>query len=216
MDDEIREISKADYEKIKEAVKVKRYQNSRIAMNAARIADSQMLIGEEGLEIGAKAWEMRKKGWNLVRISRELGVPHNVLDDALKEFEARVSMEAGRLMTHLMTLDMERIEDGMAYWMPIATGGPINIQKVRDGEVFAEMDFDRPLKASYYVLHAIQLRLKMLLAMTGRAGDESPATSQTNIMVWLQQVLPGVTKAVEDARGGESLVLETRAERENL
>jgi hypothetical protein len=127
-------------------------------------------------------------------------------------------MEAGRLMTHFCNLDIERIEDQMAYWLPIACGGPISIEKVRDGEVFSEADFDRPLKASHWVLDAINLRLKLLLAMNGRSGN-TEAASQNNIMIWLQQVLPGVTKAVTEhqERGkGESLVLETQAEVEPL
>lgn len=212
MDEEIRQLNKEEYDQLKAAAERKRIRKSRIEINADKIVQGEMLVGEEGLEIGAKAWQMRKNGWSLPRIAKELSVPSSVLEECLKEFEARVSMEAGRLMQHFMTLDMERIEDQMAYWLPIATAGPINIQKIRDGEVFTEPDFDRPLKASYWVLHAIQTRLKMLLALTGRTGA-SEATNSTNILVWLQQVLPGVGKAVsESQQRADSLILETQAE----
>lgn len=215
MNEEIRELSQEEYDQLKRAAEHRRYYKGRLERNVDKMIESQMLIGEEGIEIGAKAWNMRKDGKSLWRIAKELRVPHDVLLDCLKEFESRVSMEAGRMMTHFANLDIERIEDQMAYWLPIATGGPINIEKIRDGEVFSEPDFDRPLKASFWVLKAIETRLKMLLALNGQGGGQE--ASQTNIMVWLQQVLPGVGKAVGEAKArGEPLILETQAERESL
>lgn len=215
MDDEIRQLNKEEYDQLKAAAEHKRVKKSRLEVNADKIIENQLLIGEEGIEIGSKAWALRKNGWSLPRIARELGIPQQVLLDCLKEFEARVSMEAARMMTHFATLDIERIEDQMAYWLPIATGGPINIEKIRDGEVFSEPDFDRPLKASLWVLKAIETRLKILLALNGRSGGTEG--SQTNIMVWLQQVLPGIGKAVSESQRPEPLILETEAEdRESL
>jgi hypothetical protein len=215
MNDEIKQLTREEYEKIKEAAR-SRTRQTRVERNAQKIAQNEMLVGEEGLEIGAKCWNMRKAGASLHKIARELNVPIAVLEECLREFEARVSMEAGRLMTHFLALDNERIEDMLSYWLPLAQSGPIMIEKVRDGEVFSEPDFDRPLKASYFVLHAIQMRLKMLMA-SARPGEASAVTTN-NIVLWLQQVMPGASAAVGHSRtqAKDNLVLETAAESENL
>lgn len=211
--DPIRQLSQEEYDKLKSRYKTK----TRLEANAAEIVRQQMLIGEEGLEIGGKAWEMRKKGRSLARIAKELKVPMEVLQDCLKEFETRVSMEAGRLMTHCMALDIERIDDMMGYWFPLATAGPINIERVRAGEIFSEADFDRPLKAGYFVLQAIAMRLKMLLAMQGKeSANAEQLPGNQNIIIWLQQVLPQVTKELQLGHNGERLVLETQAEKEGV
>jgi hypothetical protein len=209
MQDEIRELSKEEYEQLKAAAEARR-RPTILERNAREIVNNQFLIGEEGLEIGGKAWAMRKKGMNLTRISKELSVPYNVIEQCLAEFETRVAMEAGRMMHHFLALDNERIEDMLESWLPLAQATPITIEKVRGGEVFREEDFDRPLKASYFVLHAIQLRLKMMLATLRPGSPQEAASANTNIMVWLQQVLPGTAKAVS---GKEFLVLETAAEK---
>jgi hypothetical protein len=215
MSDEIRQLSKDEYEQLKSAATARRSSKTRIERNAMAMVESQMAVHEEGVEIGQKAWEMRKKGLSLPKIAQELAIPQNVLRECLKQFEALVAMEAGAAMTHFAALDIERIEDMIGYHLPLATAGPITMEKVRDGEIFTEADFDRPMKSSYFVLHSIQMRLKILAAMNG-PGTEGAGANTTNIVLWLQAVLPGVTKAVADARPRESeLILETQAEQEN-
>jgi hypothetical protein len=215
MSEEIKELTREEYESIKQAARA-RTKPSALERNASKILNSEMLVGEEGLEIGAKVWNLRKAGASLHKISRELNIPLKVLDDCLREFEARVSMEAGRHLAHYLALDNERIEDMMAYWLPLAQAGPITIEKVRAGEVFSEADFDKPLQASYFVLRAIQMRLKMMLATAQPA--QANAVTTNNIVLWLQQVMPGAGAAVShsQAQAKDALVLETAAESESL
>jgi hypothetical protein len=110
-------------------------------------------------------------------------------------------------------LDDERIEDMMRYWLPIACHGRIRIEHVRDGEVYSEVDFDRPLKASFFVLQAINMRLKLLMA----ARPEGAKESQTSVLVWLQQVLPGVARVVQqvERQPREMLEMGTEAEEQD-
>ena len=108
-------------------------------------------------------------------------------------------MEAAQAMEHYRVLDNERIEDLLKCWLPIATGGPIRIEKIRGGQVFSEADFDLPLKASYFVLQAIERRLKIMAASRPEAGKDG--YGQTNVMVWLQSVLPSLQKIVQELDG---------------
>jgi hypothetical protein len=99
------------------------------------------------------AQEQQHSGWpkEARRYPKTLNyfeLPLAVIRNCLEQFEARVSVEAGRALEHYRRLDDERIEDLLKYWLPIATGGPIRIEKVRAGEVFSEADFDCPLNVS--------------------------------------------------------------------
>ena len=102
-------------------------------------------------------------------------------------------------MEHYRVLDNDRIEDLLKCWLPIATGGPIRIEKIRAGQVFSEADFDLPLKASYFVLLAIERRLKIMAASRPEAGIDGHG--QTNVTVWLQSVLPSLQKIVQELDG---------------
>lgn len=163
---------------------------------------------------GLKVWELRKAGYSRREIAERLEIPLKVIDDCLGEFESRIGMGAGRAVEHYRVLDNERIEDLLRYWLPIATGGPIRIEKKRGGEVFSEADFDRPLRASYFVLQAIERRLKILAA--GRPEDRKDGYSQTNVAVWLQSVLPSLEKIVQQVEDGASTDLVLKRESENL
>jgi hypothetical protein len=193
----LRHLSKEEFEQLRGAIRATERQRPkpRLQVNAERIAEAQMAAHEEGLEIGLRAWELRKAGKSKRAIVKEMGIDATVLDTCLQEYETRLGMEAGRMMEHYRNLDDERIEDLMAYWLPIAQHGRIRIEHVRDGEVYSEVDFDRPLKAAYWVLHAMSMRLKLMMASRpeGTARD-----SNTNVLVWLQNVLPSVSRVVQE------------------
>lgn len=214
----IRELTREEFELLRASIREDRNRRTetRIQSNAKRIAEAELSAGEEGLEIGLKVWTMRKEGCSRTEIRKKLGISHTVLDSCLQEYELRMGMEAGRMMHHYRALDDERIEDMMKRWLPIACAGKVTVERTgRDGEIYTEEDFDRPLKASYWVLHAMSMRLKLLMASRGDAAKEGG----TNVLVWLQGVLPGVQKVVQtveqQAQGREILVMETEAEKNN-
>jgi hypothetical protein len=183
---------------------------SRLQINANKIANGEMAVHEEGREIGLKVWEMRKSGKPKRKIVKELGISEAVIDTCLAEFETRMGMEAARMMEHYRMLDDERIEEMMSYWLPIAVHGRIRIAHIREGEVYSEVDFDRPLKAGFFCLQAMNMRLKLMSACRPEQAKESG----TNTLIWLQQVMPGITKVVREVEAArDSLVLETEAEK---
>lgn len=209
----LRHLSKEEFDLLRASIRQsRRPATPRIATNANKIAQAEYAAGEEGLEIGLKIWKMRKAGKTKGQILRDLDISSTIFDTCLREFEIRMGLEAGRMMEHYRMLDDERIEDMMRYWLPIATGGPIQIEHARNGEVYSEADFDRPLKAGFWVLAAMNMRLKIMMA----ARPEGAKESQTNVLVWLQQVLPGVSRVVQEvektAPGREILLMETEAE----
>jgi hypothetical protein len=199
----IRRLSREEFEALRASIIASRKPaQTRLQANANKIAQAEMALHEEGMEIGLLVWEGRKAGRTKRAIAKELGISATVVDACLTEFETRMGMEAGRMADHYRMLDDERIEDLMAYWLPIAQHGRIRIEHVRDGEIYSEVDFDRPLKAAYWVLQAIGMRLKMMMAARPEGGTKA---ADTNVLVWLQNVLPGVSKVVREV---EALNLE--------
>ena len=167
---------------------------------SGELANAESAPSQEAMDLGLKIWQLRKAGYSRLQILEQLEIPLKVIDDCLIEFESRIGMEAARAMEHYRVLDNERIEDLLRCWLPIATGGPIRIEKIRGGEVFSETDFDRPLKASYFVLQAIERRLKIMAASRPEVGKDGHR--ETNVSVWLQSVLPNLERIVQQVDGG--------------
>lgn len=205
-DEPIQYLTRAQFEELRAEA---RKHKQRIQANANKIAEAEVAAYEEGLEIGLKIWKLRKAGHPFNEIRHQMGISKTVMDTCLREFELRMGMEAGRMAEHYRMLDDERIEDMMRYWLPIACEGRIRIEKIRDGQAFSEMDFDRPLKAGYWVLQAMNMRLKIMAA----ARPEGQKESNTNVLVWLQQIMPGVQNVVKNIEQVETLVMETEAEK---
>jgi hypothetical protein len=167
------------------------------------------------MEIGLQVWRLRKAGHNFYEIHKQLELPLSVIHEACRQFEVRVSMDTARALEHYRSLDDARIESLLKCWLPIAIGGPIEVQKVRDGQTYTELDCDLPLKASYLVLQAVERRVKLMAANQPGAGKDGQG--ETNVLVWLQQVLPNINKVVQQGKdgsagGGEPLILESEAE----
>lgn len=203
----LRPLTEEEFERLRASIRESRKPpETRLQVNAKKIAQAQMAIHEEGLEIGLKVWNMRKVGRSKRAIQEELGISDTVLENCLREFETRLGMEAGRMAEHYRLLDDERLEDMIATQLPVAVHGRIRIEHVRNGEVYSEVDFDRPLKAGYFVLHCINTRLKMLAAARPESGAKE---TSTNVLVWLQQTMPGITKIVQQVQETPFLDTET-------
>jgi hypothetical protein len=200
----IRELTQAEYEGLRtgftRGYQVNTKTDTRLSSGA--LDDAEPAPSQEAMELGLKIWELRKAGYSRLEILQRIKIPLKVIDDCLREFQSRIGMEAGRAMEHYRVLDNERIEDLLKCWLPIATGGPIRIEKIRGGEVFREADFDLPLKASYFVLQAIERRLKIMAASQPEAGKDGHG--QTNVAVWLQSVLPSLQKIVQQIDDGDA------------
>jgi hypothetical protein len=215
----LRELTQAEYEELISRSRGKHQVslNAETQLRSGVLADAEVARSREAMELGLKVWELRKAGFNRFQILERLEIPLNVIDDCLREFESRIGMEAGRAMEHYRVLDNERIEDLLRCWLPIATGGPIQVEKKRAGEVFTEADFDLPLKASYFVLQAIERRLKIMVGSRPEASKDG--YGQTNVLVWLQSVLPSLQKIVQQVEEGDTesakkgVVLKSEAEK---
>lgn len=211
-DEPIRHLSAEEFAALRASIRESRkatHNKSRIQINANKIAEAEYAAGEEGMELGLKVWQMRKAGYSRSEIRKELGISLTVMDTCLREFELRMGMESARAMEHYRLIDDERIEDMLRYWLPIACHGRIRIEHVRDGEVFSEVDFDRPLKAGFFVLAAMNMRLKLMQA----ARPEGVKEGSSSVLIWLQSILPGVQKVVRNIEEtSPKLILETEVE----
>jgi hypothetical protein len=198
----IRELTQAEYEELTAGLSRGHQGTTKTEaqLSSGTLDDAEAAPSQEAMELGLKIWELRKAGYSRLEILQRIKIPLKVIDDCLREFESRIGMEGGRAMEHYRVLDNERIEDLLKCWLPIATGGPIRIEKIRGGEVFSEADLDLPLKASYFVLQAIERRLKIMAASRPEAGRDGHG--QTNVMVWLQSVLPSLQKIVQEMDDG--------------
>jgi hypothetical protein len=153
--------------------------------------------------LGRRIWKLALKGKNRDYIAQKLQVALPILDQALNAYSLRL----GASVDHYRLLDNERLEKLIGYWLPIATGGPVNIQKIRNGEAFWESDFDRPLHASHFIVQAIQQRLKLMSATGGISelikgipgtGDPDRPYSERQIIIWLKEVLPSIERITRE------------------
>jgi hypothetical protein len=118
-------------------------------------------------------------------------------------------------MSSRLALDDQRLDDLFRTWLPIATGGPISVKKVdRKGREYTECDTDTPVKAAGIVLTAIQRRIQLTMAIRPEGAVVKDRSGATNIAIWLSQVMPGVSKIVNQVGGRQNLVLECAAEAE--
>ena len=168
--------------------------------------------------LGKRIWKLLSKGKSKFYIAKKLDLDPTILDEALNTYCRRLGVS----IDHYRLLDNERIEKLIGYWLPIAIGGPINIQKIKQGEIFWECDFDRPLHASNFIIQAIEKRLRLFNAGGGlgelsRAfGDPDKPYNERQIIVWLREVLPSIeriTRELELSNGSDPTI--ASAERTN-
>jgi hypothetical protein len=175
-------------------------------------------------ELGSQIWEMRTRGLSCYEVHRRVGIPMEAVRVILAQFEGHFYPEVGAAMSSRLALDDQRLDDLFRTWLPIATGGPIEVKKVdRKGREYTERDTDTPLKAAGIVLTAIQRRIQLTMAVRppeGAVGKDG--SNSTNVLVWLSQILPSlpsaqkvvdqVNGAAPVSRGKQALVLECAAE----
>jgi len=173
----------------------------------------------EAMELVRQIWQLRKAGTSIFEIHRKLGIPLRLIHSMLEEFERQLCPDVGKMLRNCAALDNELLEDLLKVWGPIATSGPVRVEKTtRAGEVYTELDSDLPLKASYLVLAAIERRLR-ILAASQPESDKNWQEGTTNVLLWLQTVLPNMQQGLEQGTNGgaprsrETLVLETEVER---
>jgi hypothetical protein len=169
----------------------------------------------KAMELGFQIWEMRKRGLSRYEIHRRLGIPREAVDEILQAFQQHFYPDIGQAMSSRLALDDQRLDDLFRTWLPIATGGPIEVKKVdRKGREYVECDTDTPLKAAGIVLTAIQRRIQLTMAIRPEGAVVKDGSGATNIAIWLSQVMPGVSKIVNQVEGRQNLVLECAAEAE--
>jgi len=152
---------------------------------------------------------MRKRGLSRYEIHRRLGIPREAVDEILQAFQQHFYPDIGQAMSSRLALDDQRLDDLLRTWLPIATGGPIEVRKVdRKGREYTECDTVTPVKAAGIVLTAIQRRIQLTTACQPESVNGGKDASSTNVLVWLSQVLPGVQKVVDQGKAqapGEQL-----------
>ena len=87
----------------------------------------------------------------------------------------------------------------------------------RNGRTYTELDTDTPVKAAAVVLGAIKSRIQLLMPCRPESALGKDGSGSTNILLWLQTVLPSIQKVVQQtdapfSRGRQTLVLECEAE----
>jgi len=177
------------------------------------------VMGPQTMELASSIWEMRKRGLSRYEVHRRLGIPMEAVDEMLAQFERHFYPDVGRMLQHYATLDDARLEDLLKAWMPVATGGPVERARLdKRGTVYTELDSDLPLKASAIVLGAIKNRIQLLAACRPEGAGGKDGGGATNVLVWLQSVLPGIQKVVDQTdgasvpRGRRPLGIESEAE----
>ena len=73
--------------------------------------------------------------------------------DNLSEFESKVIDEASRGIDHCWVQDVERLDEIIGHYLPIAQS--------------AEEDFDRALRAAYVILELIEAKSRLLYSALG-------------------------------------------------
>ena len=173
------------------------------------------------MELGRRIWNWRKQGVSIYEIHRKLGIPMEAVKEILEQFERSFYADVGGMIHHYMTLDDARLEALMQRWLPVATGPAPEVEKVgRNGQTYTELDTDIPVKAANIVLGAIKGRIQLLLACRPESVNGKDGSGQTNILMWLNQVMPGIQKVVTEVEsvpvsrtGRQNLVLECEAEK---
>jgi len=176
----------------------------------------------QAMELGSKIWEMRKRGLSRYEVHRRLGIPMLAVDEILGQFQQAFYPDVGRMIQHYAALDDARLEALIHRWLPAATGPAPEIEKVgRNGRTYTELDTDTPVKAANIVLGAVKARIQLLMACRPEsANGGKDGSSQTDILLWLNQVMPGIQRVVNQvestpvSRGKQTLVLECAAETE--
>jgi len=223
-DEPLRHLSHEEFEALRASIRKARQAGTPEKERAAQPEPNPEAEGEsshsketaeespQAMELGSKIWEWRKKGVSRYEIHRRLGIPMQAVDELLVQFERHFYPDVGRMMQHYAALDDQRFEDLIQRWLPVATGPAPEVEKVgRNGRIYTELDTDVP---AAIVLGAIKGRIQLLAACRPEVGKDG--TGATNVLVWLQSVLPGVQKIVQQVDGAsvsrERLVLESEAE----
>jgi hypothetical protein len=175
----------------------------------------------QAMELASKIWEMRKRGVSIYEIHRYFGIPMEAVKEILGEFERQFYPDVGQAMAQRFALDDQRLEDLFRTWLPIATGGPVEVTKIdKRGSCYTELDSDLPLRAAGVVLQAIARRIQLTVACRPESINGKEGTASSNVLVWLSQVMPGIQKVVQQVEsapvsrtGRQELVLECEAEK---
>lgn len=165
---------------------------------------------DDTLKLGRRIWNLALAGNTRDQIAERIKVPIEVLDEALNAYRLRLGLS----VDHYRMLDNERIEKLITYWLPVATSGPLKIQKFdKEGVPFVEEDFDRPLKASQFVLGAMERRIKIIAGthelvqssgFPGSSTEGAKAYTERNIVIWLREVMPAIERITREAEQADA------------
>lgn len=156
---------------------------------------------DDTTKLGRRIWQLALAGNNRDQIAERLKIPLELLDETLYAYRIRLGLS----IDHYRLLDNERLDRLLVRYLPMALGGPITIQKIKDGEPFCESDFDRPLKAGQFALQLMSQRTKILsatgqLETTGGVPGSPGGTNYTerNIVIWLKEVMPSIERITRE------------------
>src|SRR5262249_11909107 len=151
----------------------------------------------QAMELGSRFWEWRKRGVSVYEIACKEGLPMGAVKTILEQFEKAFYPDVGAALHHYAMLDDARLEDLMRRWLPVATGPAPEIEKVgRNGQTYFELDNETPAKAAAILLGAIKGRIQLLMACRPQSANGKDGVGSTNILLWLNQVMPGIQKVV--------------------
>jgi hypothetical protein len=190
MDDEFRELT------LEEANQIRASFDAGTGESTAPVIDP--------LRLGRRIWQLALAGNNRDQIAERTKISVELLDETLNAYRLRLGLS----VDHYRALDNERVEKLVTYWLPVATAGPLKILRItKEGNPIIEEDFDRPLKASQFVLGAIERRVKILGAthelggapgFPGGQNEGAKAYTERNIVIWLREVMPSIERITRE------------------
>lgn len=156
------------------------------------VAASEEGVDGETLELGRQIWKTAMAGANRDQISERLNLPVETLDKALDAYQLRLGSSDSRFRA----LDNDRLDRLIAFWLPKAVT-KMKVLQVKGENVYVAEDFDRPLKAAYFVMQALSARSKVVGSQaTSEAGagglEGGKQYSERNITIWLKAVMPAI------------------------
>jgi hypothetical protein len=195
-DEPIRVISTEEAERLMNAPP------SPAAPAAPVLAKDPVPTDEEIVELGRRIWKAALDGLNRDQIAQKLRVSIEVLEQTLNAYQLRL----GASIDRYRMLDNARLDRLITYWLPKAVT-KMRVLSIKGQEAIITEDFDRPMKAAYFVMQALSNRAKVMGASVTLAGSGEPSAgglagakeySERNITIWLREVMPSIERITRE------------------
>jgi hypothetical protein len=133
--------------------------------------------GSERFQSALKAWDKRLAGVPIVDIAHEAGISIESARVLLKEAHQAIAEDLKDALEQNRALDLARIDGLLASYYPVAKEGDS--------------------KAALVILKCLQHRATLTGITPERPSQIAHSNQPTNILVWIQQQLPEISRIVD-------------------